>query len=238
MSNKTQKSALISVFNKEGIEKIAQKLKELDIRIISTGGTEKYLTSLNFDVLKVENLTSYPSIFGGRVKTLHPSIFGGILYRRENESDIIEQKNYDIPSIDYVIVDLYPFEETVLNASSHEDIIEKIDIGGISLIRAAAKNYKDVVCVSSIDQYEDFLSDLDDSQGNFSIEKKQNYASHAFKISSNYDSLINEYLVSGSISETKQLRYGENPHQKGFFKGSLESVFEKFTEKNFHTTIC
>ena len=231
MSNKTQKSALISVFNKTGIEKIAQKFKELDIRIISTGGTEKYLTSLNFDVLKVENLTSYPSIFGGRVKTLHPSIFGGILYRRENESDIIEQKNYDIPSIDYVIVDLYPFEETVLNASSHEDIIEKIDIGGISLIRAAAKNYKDVVCVSSIDQYEDFLSDLDDSQGNFSIEKKQNYASHAFKISSNYDSLINEYLVSGSISETKQLRYGENPHQKGFFKGSLESVFEKIHGK-------
>ena len=116
MSNKTQKSALISVFNKEGIEKIAQKFNELDIRIISTGGTEKYLTSLNFDVLKVENLTSYPSIFGGRVKTLHPSIFGGILYRRENESDIIEQKNYDIPSIDYVIVDLYPFEETVLRS--------------------------------------------------------------------------------------------------------------------------
>ena len=172
MSNKTQKSALISVFNKAGIEKIAKKFKELDIRIISTGGTEKYLTSLNFDVLKVENLTSYPSIFGGRVKTLHPSIFGGILYRRENESDIIEQKNYNIPSIDYVIVDLYPFEETVLNASSHEEIIEKIDIGGISLIRAAAKNYKDVVCVSSIDQYEDFLSDLDDSHGNFSIEKK------------------------------------------------------------------
>lgn len=231
MSNKTQKSALISVFNKKGIEKIAQKLKELNIRIISTGGTEKYLTSLNFDVLKVENLTSYPSIFGGRVKTLHPSIFGGILFRRENESDLIEQKNYDIPSIDFVIVDLYPFEETVLNSNSHEDIIEKIDIGGISLIRAAAKNYKDVVCISSINQYEDFLSDLDTDKGNFSIKKKQNYASHAFKISSNYDSLINEYLVSGSVSKTKQLRYGENPHQKGFFKGSLETVFDKIHGK-------
>tara|TARA_Y200000002_G_scaffold152872_1_gene126384 strand:- start:207 stop:1712 length:1506 start_codon:yes stop_codon:yes gene_type:complete len=231
LSKKNQKSALISVFNKEGIEKIAQKLKELDIRIISTGGTEKYLTSLNFDVLKVENLTSYPSIFGGRVKTLHPSIFGGILYRRENEFDIIEQKNYDIPSIDYVIVDLYPFEETVLNSSSHDDIIEKIDIGGISLIRAAAKNFRDVVCVSSINQYQGFLSDLDANQGNFSIEKKQNYASYAFKLSSNYDSLINEYLVSGSVSVTKQLRYGENPHQKGFFKGSLESIFEKIHGK-------
>ena len=239
MSNKTQKSALISVFNKVGIEKIAQKFKELDIRIISTGGTEKYLTSLNFNVLKVENLTSYPSIFGGRVKTLHPSIFGGILYRRENESDIIEQKNYDIPSIDYVIVDLYPFEETVLNASSHEDIIEKIDIGGISLIRAAAKNFSDVLCISDKSDYGDLLYLLKNQEAKTNIETRKRFAAKAFDISSNYDTAIfnffnsNNIINSLKISSTSSLplRYGENPHQSADFYGDLKKVISQIHGK-------
>ena len=172
MKNNLVKSALISVYNKKNIEKIAKKFKYLNIQIISTGGTEKYLSELGFEIEKVENLTDYPSIFGGRVKTLHPKIFGGILYRRENESDTNEKKKYNIKSIDFVIVDLYPFENTVNDAKSHDEIIEKIDIGGISLIRAAAKNFKNVVCVSSINQYDEFLEDLRVNSGLFSLEKK------------------------------------------------------------------
>lgn len=173
MSNQTERSALISVFNKDGIEKIARKFVDLKIKIISTGGTEKYLNSRGIKTEKVEDLTNYPSIFGGRVKTLHPKIFGGILNRRDLNNDINERNKFKIPSIDFVIVDLYPFEETVNNVKSHEEIIEKIDIGGISLIRAAAKNYNDVVCVSSINQYNQFLIDLEQNQGNFPLSKKK-----------------------------------------------------------------
>ena len=160
MSKKNQKSALISVFNKEGIDNIARKLSELNVNIISTGGTEKYLNEIGIKTEKVEKLTDYPSIFGGRVKTLHPKIFGGILYRRDSNNDNDEKDKFDIPEIDFIIVDLYPFEDTVNDSKSHKEIIEKIDIGGISLIRAAAKNFNDVVCVSSTHQYEKFIRDL------------------------------------------------------------------------------
>ena len=231
MTKKNQKFALISVYNKSGIDKIAKKLSELNIRIISTGGTEKYLNEIGIETEKVEKLTDYPSVFGGRVKTLHPKIFGGILYRRDLNNDIDEKENYKIPEIDFVIVDLYPFEDTVNDSKSHEEIIEKIDIGGISLIRAAAKNYNDVVCVSSINQYEKFINNLNDNQGNFSINQKKEYALDAFLVSSNYDTSISEYFNSGSLSIKKLLRYGENPHQKGYFEGNLDNVFDKLNGK-------
>ena len=231
MTKKNQKFALISVYNKSGIDKIAKKLSELNIRIISTGGTEKYLNEIGIETEKVEKLTDYPSVFGGRVKTLHPKIFGGILYRRDLNNDIDEKENYKIPEIDFVIVDLYPFEDTVNDSKSHEEIIEKIDIGGISLIRAAAKNYNDVVCVSSINQYEKFINNLNENQGNFSINQKKEYALDAFLVSSNYDTLISEYFNSGSLSVKKLLRYGENPHQKGYFEGNLDNVFDKLNGK-------
>jgi phosphoribosylaminoimidazolecarboxamide formyltransferase/IMP cyclohydrolase len=231
MENISQKSALISVYNKNGIEKVAKKLKDLNIRIISTGGTEKYLSEMGFEIEKVESLTEYPSIFGGRVKTLHPKVFGGILFRRENTNDSNEKFEYDIPSIDYVIVDLYPFENTVNDAKSHEEIIEKIDIGGISLIRAAAKNFNHVVCLSSVDHYDEFLDELDKNKGIFSIEKKKKYAAKAFKISSSYDNFINQYFEKGSIEKSNELRYGENPHQKGSFVGEIDSIFEKLNGK-------
>ena len=231
MKNNLVKSALISVYNKKNIEKIAKKFQHLNIQIISTGGTEKYLSELGFEIKKVENLTDYPSIFGGRVKTLHPKIFGGILYRRENESDINEKKEFDVKSIDFVIVDLYPFENTVNDAKSHDEIIEKIDIGGISLIRAAAKNFKNVVCISSINQYDEFLEDLRVNSGLFSLELKKKYAAKAFKISSSYDNFINQYFEKGSIDKSNELRYGENPHQKGSFIGEFDSIFEKLNGK-------
>jgi len=231
MKNNLVKSALISVYNKKNIEKIAKKFQHLNIQIISTGGTEKYLSELGFEIKKVENLTDYPSIFGGRVKTLHPKIFGGILYRRENESDINEKKEFDVKSIDFVIVDLYPFENTVNDAKSHDEIIEKIDIGGISLIRAAAKNFKNVVCISSINQYDEFLEDLRVNNGLFSLELKKKYAAKAFKISSSYDNFINQYFEKGSIDKSNELRYGENPHQKGSFIGEFDSIFEKLNGK-------
>ena len=231
MTKKNQKFALISVYNKSGIDKIAKKLSELNINIISTGGTEKYLNEIRIKTEKVEKLTDYPSIFGGRVKTLHPKIFGGILYRRNFNNDINEKENYEIPKIDFVIVDLYPFEDTVNDSKSHSEIIEKIDIGGISLIRAAAKNYNDVVCVSSITQYEKFINNLNENQGNFSTDQKKEYALDAFLVSSKYDSLISEYFNSGSLSVKKLLRYGENPHQKGYFEGSLDNVFDKINGK-------
>ena len=232
MSTKNQKSALISVFNKDRIGEIAQKLTDLNINIISTGGTEKFLKKLGFKVDKVEEITEYPSIFGGRVKTLHPKVFGGILFRRNLPDDINEKNKFEIPSIDYVIVDLYPFEQTVKDSKSHSEIIEKIDIGGISLIRAAAKNYNDVVCVSCTDQYDNFIKDLDENDGVFSLEIKKDYALKAFSISSDYDNLISNYFEKGFLSETKELRYGENPHQSGKFFGNLNDVFEKLNGKS------
>lgn len=232
MTNRIQKSALISVFNKDGIDKIASKLASLKVKILSTGGTEKYLNNLGIKTEKVEDLTNYPSIFGGRVKTLHPKIFGGILYRRDFDNDVAERDNLDIPNIDYVIVDLYPFEKTVNSSKSNQEIIEKIDIGGISLIRAAAKNYKDVVCVSSIEQYEQFLIDLDQNKGNFSLSKRKEYAINSFKLSSNYDNQINNYLQNGKLEKKTKLRYGENPHQDGYFNGNLDEIFEKISGKD------
>ena len=232
MSTKNQKSALISVFNKDRIGEIAQKLTDLNINIISTGGTEKFLKKLGFKVDKVEEITEYPSIFGGRVKTLHPKVFGGILFRRNLPEDINEKNKFEIPSIDYVIVDLYPFEQTVKDSKSHSEIIEKIDIGGISLIRAAAKNYNDVLCVSCTDQYDNFIKDLNENDGVFSLEIKKDYALKAFSISSDYDNLISNYFEKGFLSETKELRYGENPHQSGKFVGNLNDVFEKLNGKS------
>ena len=232
MSTTNQKSALISVFNKNRIDEIAKKLTDLNINIISTGGTEKFLKNLGYKVEKIEEITEYPSIFGGRVKTLHPKVFGGILYRRNLNEDINEKNKFEIPAIDFVIVDLYPFEQTVNDSKSHSEIIEKIDIGGISLIRAAAKNYNDIVCVSSTDQYDDFIKDLNENDGIFSIEAKKKYALKAFCISSNYDNLISEYFEKGVLSKTNNLRYGENPHQSGKFVGNLNDVFEKLNGKN------
>jgi len=188
------KSALISVFDKNGLEPIAKKLHDLNIKIYSTGGTETYLKKLGVPVIKVEDITGYPSILGGRVKTLHPKVFGGILNRSENSDDVNDLKNYDIPTIDLVIVDLYPFEKTVESGESEQNIIEKIDIGGISLIRAAAKNFKDVVCISTKNDYSNFLNILNKYNGETNLETRKKFASNAFNISSHYDTAIFNYF--------------------------------------------
>ena len=182
-TTKKVKSALISVFHKDGSEAIVKKLNDLGVTIYSTGGTEKFINDLGIDVVAVEDLTSYPSILGGRVKTLHPKVFGGILSRRDNEGDIAQLNEFEIPEIDVVIVDLYPFEKTVASDADEQDIIEKIDIGGISLIRAAAKNFKDVICVSSMNQYEEFLNILSVNNGEITIENRKHFAAKAFGIS-------------------------------------------------------
>jgi phosphoribosylaminoimidazolecarboxamide formyltransferase/IMP cyclohydrolase len=239
MSNKTISSALISVFSKDGLEPIVKKLNELNVTIYSTGGTEKFIKDLGIDVVPVEDVTSYPSILGGRVKTLHPKVFGGILNRQENKSDIAELAEFEIPQIDLVIVDLYPFENTVASGANHQDIIEKIDIGGISLIRAAAKNYADVVCVSSVDDYSSFLELLNDKDGKTSLDDRKHFAAKAFNVSSHYDTAIFNYFNQTEeipvlkVSETKGkvLRYGENPHQKGFFFGDFDAMFNKLHGK-------
>ena len=231
------KSALISVFNKDGLEPIAKKLDKLGVKIYSTGGTELFLKKIGIPVIKVEDVTGYPSILGGRVKTLHPKIFGGILNRNENNNDISDLKNYEIPNIDLVIVDLYPFEETVKSNESEENIIEKIDIGGISLIRAAAKNFKDVMCVSSKDDYSDFLNILNNDKGEINLKYRKNFAFRAFNVSSHYDTAIFNYFkednesLKASYKNGKELRYGENPHQKGMFYGDFNSMFEQLHGK-------
>ncbi|MBW1297957.1 bifunctional phosphoribosylaminoimidazolecarboxamide formyltransferase/IMP cyclohydrolase [Aquimarina litoralis] len=240
MSNtKTAKSALISVFSKDGLAPIVKKLDELGITIYSTGGTEKFIKEQGVDVVPVEDITSYPSILGGRVKTLHPKVFGGILNRQNNDSDVAELAQYEIPQIDIVIVDLYPFEKTVASGASEQDIIEKIDIGGISLIRAAAKNFADVTCVASVDDYAEFLDIISEGNGSISLEDRKRFAAKAFNVSSHYDSAIFNYfnsdqeIASLKISETKgkTLRYGENPHQKGFFFGDFDAMFDKLHGK-------
>jgi len=237
MSTKTIKSALISVFHKDGLAPIAKKLNELGVTIYSTGGTEKFISELGIDVVSVESVTDYPSILGGRVKTLHPKVFGGILNRQDNEGDVQQLEEYNIPQIDLVIVDLYPFEKTVASGASEQDIIEKIDIGGISLIRAAAKNFKDTFIVSSMEQYDEFLTIISDNNGETSIVDRKRFATKAFNISSHYDTAIfnyfNEDEVAFKASETisKTLRYGENPHQKGFFFGDLDAMFDKLHGK-------
>jgi phosphoribosylaminoimidazolecarboxamide formyltransferase/IMP cyclohydrolase len=230
-------SALISVFNKDGLGPIVKKLNEQGVTIYSTGGTQKFINDLNINVTAVENITDYPSILGGRVKTLHPKIFGGILNRQENQSDINEMDNFNIPQIDLVIVDLYPFEKTVESGADHEEIIEKIDIGGISLIRAAAKNYKDVLCVSSVEDYNELYDIISENNGNVSYDDRKRFASKAFNVSSHYDSAIFNYFNNDQIvlklSEPngKVLRYGENPHQNGFFFGKFDEIFEKLNGK-------
>lgn len=238
MSRKKIKSALISVFYKDGLEPIVQKLNEQGVTIYSTGGTQSFIEKLGIDVVPVEELTSYPSILGGRVKTLHPKVFGGILTRRDNESDQKEIANYEIPELDLVIVDLYPFEETVKSGASESEIIEKIDIGGISLIRAAAKNYKDVTIVSSMNQYNRLLGLISENNGALSLEERREFAKDSFDVSSNYDSHIFNYFDNNnqtsfkqSIQEKSELRYGENPHQKGSFFGDLNGFFDKLHGK-------
>jgi len=238
-TSKKATSALISVFHKDGLEPIVRKLDQLGIAIYSTGGTEKFIRELGIEVVAVEDVTSYPSILGGRVKTLHPKVFGGILNRQDNESDVAQLAEFDIPQIDIVIVDLYPFEKTVSSGASEQEIIEKIDIGGISLIRAAAKNYKDVCCVSSMEDYPQFLGLLDSGNGTTTLDERKLFATKAFNVSSHYDSAIfnffnqNHEEASLKISETqgRVLRYGENPHQKGFFFGDFEAMFTKLHGK-------
>lgn len=238
-TTKKVKSALISVFHKDGLEPIVKKLNQLGVSIYSTGGTENFIKKLGINVIPVEDLTSYPSILGGRVKTLHPKVFGGILSRRDNEEDIKQLAQYDIPEIDVVIVDLYPFEKTVASGANQQDIIEKIDIGGISLIRAAAKNYNDVICVSSRKQYDEFLNIISKNEGNITIENRLNFAAKSFAVSSHYDTAIFKYLNQNtddvefreSFDQVSSLRYGENPHQKGFFFGKLDDLFDKLHGK-------
>ena len=227
------KSALISVFSKEGLAPIVKKMHELGITLYSTGGTAAFIEELDIPVEHVEDLTSYPSILGGRVKTLHPKVFGGILNRRENENDQKELETYEIPHLDIVLVDLYPFEDTVKSGASEADIIEKIDIGGISLIRAAAKNYRDVLCVSSVNDYADLLSLLNEKKGSISLADRKKFATNAFHVSSHYDTQIFSFFndeanaLKISYSSSTTLRYGENPHQKGHFYGDFDEVFTK-----------
>lgn len=239
MTAKKASAALISVFHKDGLEPIVKKLNDLGVTLYSTGGTETFIRDLGIDVVPVEDVTSYPSILGGRVKTLHPKVFGGILNRQDNESDVAQMKEFDIPQLDIVIVDLYPFEKTVASGASEQDIIEKIDIGGISLIRAAAKNFKDVLCVSSMEDYEDFLNVISEGNGTTSLEDRKRFATKAFNVSSHYDTAIFNYFNKEKeetvlkISETKgqELRYGENPHQKGYFFGDFDAMFTKLHGK-------
>jgi len=239
MSEKRIRSALISVFYKDGLEEIVRTLNELGVKIYSTGGTFSFIKDMGIPASTVEGLTTYPSILGGRVKTLHPVVFGGILARRENAEDIDQISEYGIPEIDLVIVDLYPFEKTVQSVSEEDEIIEKIDIGGISLIRAAAKNFNDVLVVSSRDQYSDLLAILKESKGETSLEIRKYFAAVAFKTSSHYDTLIFRYFnreagISSfreSINSVYPLRYGENPHQKGVFYGDPDQIFEKLHGK-------
>jgi phosphoribosylaminoimidazolecarboxamide formyltransferase / IMP cyclohydrolase len=232
-------SALISVFHKNGVDEIISELHKLNVQIYSTGGTLDYIKSLGVQAIAVESLTSYPSIFGGRVKTLHPKVMGGILYRRENADDQKQLEEYAIPPIDLVIVDLYPFEETMASGATEEEIIEKIDIGGISLIRAAAKNFNDVVIVPSSKQYGKLISLLKEKNGSTDIEDRKYFASEAFNVSSHYDTAIFNYFnaeqkipaFKKSIQTNTELRYGENPHQQGKFFGNMDDVFEQLNGK-------
>jgi phosphoribosylaminoimidazolecarboxamide formyltransferase/IMP cyclohydrolase len=234
------KSALISVYDKSGLEPIIHRLNELGVTIYSTGGTQAFVEDLGVAVERVEDLTSYPSILGGRVKTLHPKVFGGILNRRNHSEDQSQIAEFEIPEIDLVIVDLYPFEATVASGATHDDIIEKIDIGGISLIRAAAKNYQDVIIIPSQAQYAEFLEILNASEnGATSLGQRKSFARDAFEVSSHYDTQIFNYfnqegkkeIFKQSVKQAQVLRYGENPHQKGIFHGDLDAMFTKLHGK-------
>ena len=237
MTKKIQ-SALLSVYSKEGLEPLIRQLSALGVRLYSTGGTHSYIQGLGVEVTSVESITSYPSILDGRVKTLHPKVFGGILARRE-EGHLAQLEQYEIPEIDLVVVDLYPFEQTVANTDDEAEIIEKIDIGGVSLIRAAAKNYHDVAVVASKDEYALLLQWLQEKDGATSLEDRRELARRAFKVSSNYDVAIFNYFNEGtaditfkySIHRSDILRYGENPHQNGVFFGDFEKLFDKLGGK-------
>lgn len=231
MDKRAIKRALISVFHKDGIDQIATLLHKMGVEILSTGGTAKFISSLGIPVVEIEKVTSYPSILGGRVKTLHPKVFGGILARRDNSSDTNQIEEYNIPLIDLVIVDLYPFEEYVASGASHQEIIEKIDIGGISLIRAAAKNFRELLIVPCKELYPQLYKILLEG-GTTTIEERSQFAAHAFKVSSHYDTSIYKYFSNEqfpsafkeSITESAPLRYGENPHQKALFFGSSNQL--------------
>ncbi|MFC2080759.1 bifunctional phosphoribosylaminoimidazolecarboxamide formyltransferase/IMP cyclohydrolase [Bacteroidota bacterium] len=232
------RTALISVYDKQDLEPIIEQLRNLSVQIISTGGTKEFIENLGVEVKAVEDLTTYPSILGGRVKTLHPKIFGGILFRRDMPEDQEQVEEYGIQGIDLVIVDLYPFEDTVHSGATDEDIIEKIDIGGISLIRAAAKNHADLVIIPSKQQYSTLLELLKEKKGETTLEDRRQLARDAFSVSSHYDTQIHSYFngSDGSVfrysSNTgKQLRYGENPHQKGYYFGNFEEMFDQLHGK-------
>ena len=239
MDTKKIKSALISVFYKDGLDDIVKALDAQGVTIYSTGGTQKFIEGLGIQPVAVESLTGYPSILGGRVKTLHPKVFGGILSRRDMFSDGEQLAQYEIPEIDLVIVDLYPFEATVASGAPEQDIIEKIDIGGISLIRAAAKNFKDVVIVPAVDHYEEFLNIYTEQDGATTLAQRRHFAGYAFNVSSHYDSAIFNYFnceeqiptFKQSSTKANVLRYGENPHQKGYYYGDLEACFTKLNGK-------
>lgn len=231
-------SALISVYHKDGLEIIVRTLEKHNVKIYSTGGTWEFINNLGIDALKVEDITGYPSIFDGRVKTLHPKVFGGILFIRDNETHQNEVETYAIPSFDLVIVDLYPFEETVKNSTDEAEIIEKIDIGGISLIRAAAKNFNDVLVVSNRSQYQELYSLLEENACYTSLENRKKFALESFGISSAYDTAIFNWFDNNNYSEFKVseksstiLRYGENPHQKAKYFGDLSAMFEQLHGK-------
>ncbi len=236
-ATKTIQSALVSVYSKEGLEPIAKALHNNNVKIYSTGGTADFLAKLNIPVIAIEDITDYPSILGGRVKTLHPKVFGGILNRQHNPSDVEQMNEFDIPQIDLVIVDLYPFEKTVASGASENDIIEKIDIGGISLIRAAAKNFSDTVIISSVDDYGTFQKIYEAENGATTLQQRKQFATKAFHISSHYDTAIFNYFNTDdsfykqSVSNAKTLRYGENPHQKGQFFGDFDQMFEQLHGK-------
>jgi phosphoribosylaminoimidazolecarboxamide formyltransferase / IMP cyclohydrolase len=242
MSSKKINSALVSVFYKDGLEPIIRQLHASGVKLYSTGGTQSFIEGLGLPVTAVEDLTAYPSIFGGRVKTLHPKVFGGILHRRGLADDVDTAAKYAIPAIDLVIVDLYPFAETVQAGGSEEDIIEKIDIGGISLIRAAAKNFDDVLVVSSRNQYPEIEEILAQNNCHTTLEQRRRFAMLGFGISSQYDTAINGYfagtnscdvLIENSFlgNQAHSLRYGENPHQSAKFYGDLEALFDKLNGK-------
>ena len=237
--NKKIQSALISVFYKDGLENIVRQLSDLGITIYSTGGTQQFIEQLGIKVIPVEDITTYPSILGGRVKTLHPSVFGGILGRRDNPSDITEMKDYKIPEIDLVIVDLYPFEETVASTSEEKLIVEKIDIGGPSMIRGAAKNHKDVLVVAAKKDYAALETLLRDQKGETTLEQRRGFAAKAFEIVAHYDVAIAKYFNPGeslffleSMTNPQPMRYGENPHQSGVFYGDLEKLFTQLNGKS------
>lgn len=237
-SLKKIKNALISVYHKDHLEDIVRKLDAAGVSIFSTGGTYEFISSLGIQAQTVESLTSFPSILGGRVKTLHPKVFGGILARRDNLGDIEQLEKYELPQIDLVIVDLYPFEKTVASNAPDEEIIEKIDIGGISLIRAAAKNFNDVLIVPAVEYYADLIHLLNEKKGMSTIEDRKLFAKRAFQISSHYDTCIFKYfskeeddVFKHSIPMSRPLRYGENPHQKGVFYGNLDSLITQLNGK-------